>query len=119
MAIPCTPWTLLQNANPAEYVNKIRAEAMPLLKFCLEVAKYQNSKGKYFVIENPLTSRIWYTTIFQEINSSAGSYLEFPRPVSIWTEGPSVLIAIQKESMFVAQCTRAIHAASVQKMLSC
>ena len=36
-----------------------------MIDFCIKIAEYQNKRGRYFIIENPQTSRIWYTKSFQ------------------------------------------------------
>jgi hypothetical protein len=72
LAPPCTPWSQMQNINNQEMVEAQRRAAVPLLCFCLDVAKYQSSTGNYFIIENPSTSYIWRTKQFLSISCLSG-----------------------------------------------
>ena len=38
-----------------------------MIDFCIKVAECQIRHGRYFVIENPQTSRMWYTKSFQKL----------------------------------------------------
>ena len=73
LAPPCTPWSQMQNINDQLKVEEQRRQAVPILNFCKDVAQYQARLGRYFVIENPSTSRIWMTKQFQEINQIEGT----------------------------------------------
>ena len=73
LAPPCTPWSQMQNINDRAKVEEQRQQAVPLLNFCREIAKYQASLNRYFVIENPSTSKIWTTRQFQEIANIPGT----------------------------------------------
>ena len=64
MAPVCGPFSQLQNLN-SPYVHDKMKRAMPMIDFCIKVAEYQIKRGRYFIIENPQTSRIWYTKSFQ------------------------------------------------------
>jgi hypothetical protein len=64
LAPPCTPWSQIQNINDQGKVEEQRRLAVPLLNFCRDVAHYQTSCGRYFIIENPSTSKIWSTKQF-------------------------------------------------------
>ena len=64
MAPVCGPFSQLQNLN-SPYVHDKMKRAMPMIDFCIKVAEYQIKRGKYFIIENPQTSRMWYTKSFQ------------------------------------------------------
>ena len=38
-----------------------------MVEFCVRVALYQIEHGRYFIIENPASSKIWYTKCFQRL----------------------------------------------------
>ena len=38
-----------------------------MVEFCARVALYQIEHGRYFIIENPATSKIWFTKCFQRL----------------------------------------------------
>ena len=38
-----------------------------MVEFCARVALYQIEHGRYFIIENPWTSKIWFTKCFQRL----------------------------------------------------
>ena len=50
-----------------EYRRKKQQKAMPMVEFCSAVAKYQIDHGRFFLIENPSTSSIWYTRSFTRL----------------------------------------------------
>ena len=66
MAPVCGPFSQLQNIN-SPHVHEKMKRAMPLIDFCIKVAEYQIRRGRYFIIENPQTSRMWYTKSFQRL----------------------------------------------------
>ena len=45
---------------------------MPMVRFCVEVALYQISLGRKFIIENPETFRIWQTKEFRMLSMKNG-----------------------------------------------
>ena len=59
MAPVCGPFSQLQNLN-SPHVHEKMKRAMPMIDFCIKVARY-------FIIENPQTSRMWYTKSFQKL----------------------------------------------------
>ena len=64
MAPVCGPWSQSQNINePADTYRK-RKKHLPMVEFCAGVALYQIEHGRYFIIENPATSKIWFTKCF-------------------------------------------------------
>ena len=67
MAVECTAWSIMQNASDPEYRRKKQQKAMPMVEFCSAVAKYQIDHGRFFLIENPSTSSIWYTRSFTRL----------------------------------------------------
>ena len=56
----CGPWSNMQNLNGMNTVWEKREKLRPMVEFVVQLAKYQHRHGRYFLIENPLTSRIWY-----------------------------------------------------------
>jgi len=46
---------------------KKRKKYLPMVEFCARVALYQIEHGRYFIIENPATSKIWFTKCFQRL----------------------------------------------------
>ena len=69
MAIVCTPWTSMQNANDPRRVAELRRQHMPMIRFCIRVAWYQIQHGRKFVIENPHTSQLWSLPEIFELKS--------------------------------------------------
>ena len=67
LAPVCGPWSQMQNINdPAEVAMK-RRKYLPMVEFCAKVALYQIEHGRFFIIENPATSKIWFTKCFQRL----------------------------------------------------
>jgi hypothetical protein len=67
LAPPCTPWSQMQNINNRQEVYRKQLEALPILNFCLVVAKYQSENERFLFFENPSTSKIWNTKQFTAI----------------------------------------------------
>ena len=67
MAVVCGPWSNLQNINDRATVLKKRKQIMPMVRFCADVARYQISRGRKFIIENPETSHIWKVKEFLDL----------------------------------------------------
>jgi hypothetical protein len=59
MAPVCTPWSPLRNIAPLEVREAERKIMLPMVKFCVQVALHQKSKGRFFIIENPENSAMW------------------------------------------------------------
>ena len=67
MAPVCGPWSQLQNINdPADTYQK-QKKYLPMVDSCARVALYQVEHCRYFIIENPATSKIWFTKCFQRL----------------------------------------------------
>ena len=68
MAPVCGPWSQMQNINPnpSDTYEK-RRKYLPMVEFCARVALYQIEHGRFFIIENPASSKIWYTKCFQRL----------------------------------------------------
>ena len=66
MAPVCGPFSQLQNLN-SPHVHEKMKRAMPMIDFCIKIAEYKIRRGRYFIIENPQTSRMWYTKSFQRL----------------------------------------------------
>ena len=60
LAPPCTAWSQMQNINNRRDVLAKQKAQLPLLSFVYAVCAYQQGQGKYFVVENPKTSGLWY-----------------------------------------------------------
>ena len=68
LAPPCTAWSKMQDLRPPEAVYADRLATVPFLNFVRQVAEFQSNQGRFFMIENPSTSRIWDTKQFRAIN---------------------------------------------------
>ena len=55
----CGPWSIMQNINDPKVVAEKRAKYLPMIDFVSSIARYQLSRGLYFIIENPQKSKIW------------------------------------------------------------
>ena len=53
-------WSQMQNINSQESADEKRRKYLPMLEFCARVAQYQIDHGRFFIIENPKSSRIWH-----------------------------------------------------------
>lgn len=67
MAPVCGPWSQMQNINDPATVQAKREKYFPMVEFCAKIAAYQLQKGGYFLIQNPASSRIWFTKCFQAL----------------------------------------------------
>ena len=43
-----------------------------MVRSCERVAQHQIASGRFFIIENPPSSRIWYSTPFQRLQQNSG-----------------------------------------------
>ena len=53
--------------NDQSTVEAKRRKYMPMVEFCVKVAIHQLENGRYFTIENPATSKMWYTNCFERL----------------------------------------------------
>ena len=67
MAPVCGPWGQMQNINDPSDTYQKRKKYLPMVDFCARVALYQIEHGRYFIMENPATSKIWFTKCFQRL----------------------------------------------------
>ena len=67
MAPVCGPWSQMQNIKDPSDTYQKRKKYLPMVEFCARVALYQIEHGRYFIIENPATSKIWFTKCFQRL----------------------------------------------------
>ena len=67
MAPLCGPWSQMQNINDQSTVEAKRRKYMPMVEFCVKVAIHQLENRRYFTIENPATSKMWYTKCFERL----------------------------------------------------
>ena len=67
MAPVCGPWSQMQNINDPSDTYQKRKKYLPMVEFCVRVALYQIEHGRCFIIENPATSKIWFTKCFQRL----------------------------------------------------
>ena len=63
----CGPRSPMQNINDPEMVREKQSQAMPMLEFTASTAQYQIKNNRYFIIENPLKSKLWYTRVMQNL----------------------------------------------------
>ena len=68
----CGPWSPMQNINDPETVREKQSQAMPMVEFTADMAQYQIKNGRYFIIENPLKSKMWYVRIIQNLLAQHG-----------------------------------------------
>jgi len=57
----------MQNINDPSDTYQKRKKYLPMVEFCARVALYQIEHGRYLIIENPATSKIWFTKCFQRL----------------------------------------------------
>jgi hypothetical protein len=67
MAPLCSPWSQWSNMKPEDQKLSDREAVMPMIRFCVQVAKLQIARGRQFVIENPKDSALWYTRVFIDL----------------------------------------------------
>ena len=49
-----------------------RQQVMSMVRFCAKVAAHQVQRGKFFILENPKESAIWYTHCMQDLRRLGG-----------------------------------------------
>ena len=70
MAPVCGPWSNMQNIQQDQQrVWEKRKRYLPTVEFVASIARYQLKHGRYFIIENPQTSKIWYLNCMQQLFS--------------------------------------------------
>ena len=70
MAPVCGPWSNMQNIQQDQQrVWEKRKRYLPMVEFVASIARYQLKHGRYFIIENPQTSKIWYLNCTQQLFS--------------------------------------------------
>ena len=72
MAPVCGPWSNTQNIQQDQQkVEQKRKRYLPMVEFVASIARYQLKHRRYFIIENPQTSRIriWYLKCMQQLFS--------------------------------------------------
>ena len=70
MAPVCGPWSNMQNIQQDQQrVWEKRKGYLPMVEFVASIARYQLKHGRYFIIENPQTSKIWYLKCMQQLFS--------------------------------------------------
>ena len=85
MAPVCTPWSPLRNIAPLEVREAERKIMLPMVKFCVQVALYQKSKGRFFIIENPENSAMWNQEDMAALAALVGSnWAKKSRHVLLW-----------------------------------
>ena len=66
----CGPWSNMQNIQQDQQrVWEKRKRYLPMVEFVASIARYQLKHGRYFIIENPQTSKIWYLKCMQQLFS--------------------------------------------------
>ena len=70
MAPVCGPWSNMPNIQQDQQrVWEKRKRYLPMVEFVASIARYQLKHGRYFIIENPQTSKIWYLNCMQQLFS--------------------------------------------------
>ena len=70
MAPVCGPWSNMQNIQQDQQkVGEKRRRYLPMVEFVASIARYQLKHERYFIIENPQTSKIWYLNCMQQLFS--------------------------------------------------
>ena len=70
MAPVCGPWSNMQNIQQDQQrVWEKRKRYLFMVEFVASIARYQLKHGRYFIIENPQTSKIWYLNCMQQLFS--------------------------------------------------
>ena len=70
MAPVCGPWSNMQNIQQDQQrVWEKRKRYLPMVEFVASIARYQLKHGRYFIIENPQTPKIWYLNCMQQLYS--------------------------------------------------
>ena len=70
MAPVCGPWSNMQNIQQDQQrVWEKRKRYLPMVEFVASIARYQLKHRRYFIIENPQTSKIWYLNCMQQLFS--------------------------------------------------
>ena len=66
----CGPWSNMLNIQQDQQkVGEKRGRYLPMVEFVASIARYQLKHRRYFIIENPQTSRIWYLKCMQQLFS--------------------------------------------------
>ena len=60
-----------QICRTSNKTNKVweKRRYLPTVEFVASIARYQLKHGRYFIIENPQTSKIWYLNCMQQLFS--------------------------------------------------
>ena len=74
MSPECTLFSALQNLRKTEIPPDELARAKNCVRFCVEVAKYQRSKGRFFYLEHPLTASSWRMPELAELRDAEDVY---------------------------------------------
>ena len=70
MAPVCGLWSNMQNIQrDQQRVWEKRQRYLPMVEFVAAIARYQLKHGRFFIIENPKTSRIWYVRCMVQLLS--------------------------------------------------
>ena len=70
MSPVCGPWSNTQNIQQDQQrVWEKRKRYLPMVEFVASIARYQLKHGRYFIIQNPQTSKIWYLNSMQQLFS--------------------------------------------------
>ena len=72
MAPLCAPWSQWSNMKDPDRRHSDRQAVMPMVRFVAQVAIHQLRIGKYFIIENPRDSAIWYVHCMADLLRLSG-----------------------------------------------
>ena len=73
LAFPCSAWSQLLALNSSVDLDRLRAEALELVAFAIEVALLQRRGGRHYLMENPKSSLAWKLDIMEEFVVSTGA----------------------------------------------
>ena len=67
---PCTVFSI---ANQGDVPPLIKAQAIDIIRFSMELCELQRRAGRHFIFEQPLTSRAWDLASMKSMVSSKGA----------------------------------------------
>ena len=70
MAPVCGPWSNMRSIQQDQQrVWEKRKRYLPIVEFVASIARYQLKHGRYFIIENPQTPKMWHLNCMQQLFS--------------------------------------------------
>ncbi|CAJ1329046.1 unnamed protein product, partial [Effrenium voratum] len=75
--LECKPWTLLQDncnfVNRKEELEQWRESVRPQMNQVVKWCYLQHNEGRYYILENPQTSRLWLEAAIQKLQADTGA----------------------------------------------